>query len=47
MERSEEVRGALALLIETFGMPRMRSVFTDAMSAEPRVPVVGTDPAEW
>lgn len=47
MEQSEEVRGALSSFIETFGTPRMGSVFTDAISTEPGTLVVGTDPAEW
>ena len=47
MEQSEEVRGHLSSLIETFGTPRMGPAFTGAISAEPGVLVVGTDPAEW
>ena len=47
MERSGEVRGFLSSLIETFGTPRMGPAFTDAISAEPGVLGVGTDPAEW
>ena len=47
MEQSEDVRSALSSLIETFGTPRMGSVFTDAISTEPGMLVVGTDPAEW
>lgn len=47
MEQSEEMRGALSSLIETFGTPRMGLAFTDAIATEPGVLVVGTDPAEW
>ena len=47
MEQSEDVRSALSSLIETFGTPRMGSVFTDAISTEQGMLVVGTDPAEW
>ena len=47
MEKSEEVSGFLSSLIETFGTPRMATKFTDALSTEPGVLVVGTDPAEW
>jgi hypothetical protein len=47
MEQSEEVRGALSSLIETFGTARMGSVFTNAISTEPGTLVVGTDSAEW
>jgi hypothetical protein len=47
MEQSEEVRGFLSSLIETFGTPRMGPAFTGTISAEPGVLVVGTDPAEW
>ncbi len=37
MEESEEVRGFLSSLIETFGTPRMGPAFTGAISAEPGV----------
>ena len=47
MEQSEEARGFLSSLTETFGTPRMGPAFTDAISAEPGVLMVGTDPAEW
>lgn len=47
MRQSEEVRDALSSLIETFGTPRMGSVFTEAISTEPGTLVVGTDTAEW
>jgi hypothetical protein len=47
MDQSQEVRGALSSLIETFGTPRMGSAFTEAISTEPGTLVVGTDPAEW
>jgi hypothetical protein len=47
MEQSAEVRGILSSLFEAFGTPRMSSVFTDAIAAEPGVLGVGTDPAEW
>lgn len=47
MEQSGEVGGFLSSLIETFGTPRMGRAFTDAISAEPGVLGVGTDPAEW
>jgi hypothetical protein len=47
MERSEELRGCLSSLIETFGTPLMGSAFSDAIAAEPGVLLVGTDPAEW
>ncbi len=47
MEKSEELRGFLSALIETFGTPRMGPAFADAIAAEPGVLMVGTDPAEW
>ena len=47
MEQSGEVRGFLSALIQTFGTPRMGQAFTDAISAAPRVLMVGTDPGEW
>lgn len=47
MEKSEELRGFLASLVETFGTPLMESAFTEAMPAEPGALMVGTDPAEW
>jgi SnoaL-like protein len=47
MEQSEEVRGFLASLIGTFGTPQMRAAFTDALSADPGVLIIGSDPAEW
>jgi hypothetical protein len=47
MEQSEEVRGILSSLIETFGTPRMGSAVVDAVAAEPGVLMVGTDPSEW
>jgi hypothetical protein len=47
MEKSEDLRGFLSSLIETFGTPRMGPAFADAIAAEPGVLMVGTDPAEW
>jgi hypothetical protein len=47
MEQSGEIRDLLSALIGTFGTPRMGPAITDAMSAEPGVLMVGTDPAEW
>jgi hypothetical protein len=47
MEQSAEVRRILSSLFEAVGTPRMSSVFTDAIAAEPGVLGVGTDPAEW
>jgi len=47
MEKSEELRGLLASLIETFGTPGMGMAFAGAIAAEPGVLMVGTDPAEW
>ena len=37
MEKSEELRGFLSSLIETFGSPRMGPAFADAIAAEPGV----------
>jgi hypothetical protein len=47
LETSEELRGFLSALIETFGTPRMGPAFADAIAAEPGVLLVGRDPAEW
>ena len=47
MEQSEDVRGFLSSLVETFGTAQMASAFTGALAAEPGVLMVGTDPAEW
>jgi hypothetical protein len=47
VEKSEELRGFLASLVEVFGTPRTESAFTAAMPAEPGALMVGTDPAEW
>jgi ketosteroid isomerase-like protein len=47
IEKSEELRGLLSSLIETFGTSGMGSAFADAIAAEPGVLMVGTDPAEW
>jgi len=47
MEQSEDVRGLLSSLVETFGTAQMAAAFTAAMAAEPGVLMVGTDPAEW
>jgi hypothetical protein len=47
VEKSEELRGLLSSLIETFGTPRMGQASTGAITAEPGVLMVGTDPAEW
>jgi SnoaL-like domain len=47
MENSEELRGLLSSLVETFGTAGMGSAFADAIAAEPGVLMVGTDPAEW
>ena len=47
MEKSEEVRGFLSALFESFGTPGMGQAVADAIAAEPGVLLVGTDPAEW
>jgi hypothetical protein len=47
MEQSEDVRGFLSSLVETFGTAQTAPAFTGAMAAEPGVLMVGTDPAEW
>jgi len=47
MKQSEEVRDLLASLIGTFGTPRWGQALIDAVSAEPAVLMIGTDPAEW
>ena len=47
MQRSDEVQGFLASVIQTFGTPQMVSEFSSAMSTEPGTLFLGTDPEEW
>jgi hypothetical protein len=47
MERSDEVANDLAKLLGTFGTPAMGSAFSAAISSEPGVLVIGSDPDEW
>ena len=47
MERSDEVAAELARLLDTFGTPAMGLAFSDAISTEPGVLVIGSDPDEW
>lgn len=47
MERSDEVRGFVSSLLETFGTPEMGQAFRDAMASEAGTLLIGTDPAEW
>ena len=44
MERSEELRGSLSSLTETFGTPQLGPAFADTIAAEPGVLLVGTEP---